>query len=209
MRRFFIEQNRLYPGYGFSQGLRSIDWWSMIVKSLLNENSKITKQQLLSKDMLHKISAEIFNEFSKAECWQKFDHCDLILSNLKSKNYKIGVISNFDERLFNIVEELGIRSYFDFILIPANSDGSYKPQKAIFERALKLSNINRPESIVHVGDNLELDYLAACSANFKSILVFHKPPSASDLSDPRIKKIVEDNNYANDLTSLQDKIFSI
>jgi REG-2-like HAD superfamily hydrolase len=206
MGRLFKEQNRLHPGYGFSQGMKSIDWWSMIVKALLNENSRVKKQPLLSNEMLDKMSVEIFNEFSKAECWQKYEHCDSILANLKSRNFKLGVISNFDERLFNITKELDIDSYFDFLLIPANSGGSYKPQRDIFERAFKSSKVNRPESVVHVGDNLELDYLAARDSNFKSILVFHKPPSATDLEDPRIKKIIDEGNFANDLRSLQEII---
>jgi HAD superfamily hydrolase (TIGR01549 family) len=157
--------------------------------------------------MTSSISAEIYNEFARGECWETYQNCDKMLSGLKTRGYKMGVISNFDERLFAITEQLGIKKFFDFIVIPANANGSYKPQREIFDRAFKLSG--SPESIVHVGDSLELDYLPARAANFKSILVFHKPPTVSDLVDARVKEVVDAGDYAVDLKSLEEKIIKM
>lgn len=97
----------------------------------------IQQSPLNDQDVIETISNEIFDEFKKPDYWQKYPNCDHVLQRLKQKGLKLGVISNFDERLFDIIKSLGLDIYFDFVCIPSNSDGAYKPQKEIFDIALK------------------------------------------------------------------------
>jgi FMN phosphatase YigB (HAD superfamily) len=69
----------------------------------------------------------VYDEFKKDYLWQKYPNCDLLLKNLKSLGYNIGIISNFDERLENILKNLNIIEYFSFILIPSKCRGLSKP----------------------------------------------------------------------------------
>jgi HAD superfamily hydrolase (TIGR01549 family) len=186
--------------------MRSVHWWTEIVIKILNENSKFKKEALLPQKIAREIGLETFKEFSRPECWKKYDGCDNLLENLRAKGLKLGVISNFDERLFEIVENLGIEKCFDFIITPSNTNGLYKPQKEIFNRALELSKVNREQDdILHIGDHYDLDYTAAKNANFKSLLLLHGKSSKSDL-EPKIRQVVESGECAFDFNELKEKI---
>jgi len=141
---------------------------------LLTENSLHTNQKQFSDNELSKISHFIYEEFCKEKCWIKYQDCDSLLNDLKSNGYKLGVISNFDERLFKILTELKIIHYFDFICIPSNSEGYAKPCQEIFTKALNLSGIKSSSLMMHVGDDYELDFQAATNLGFRSMLVNHE-----------------------------------
>jgi HAD superfamily hydrolase (TIGR01549 family) len=66
---------------------------------------------------------------------EKFPDCDHVLKSLKSLDYKIGVISNFDDRLEKILNNLDLLKYFSFVLVPNNCNGLSKPNKDIFLKA--------------------------------------------------------------------------
>ena len=141
---------------------------------MLTENSLQTNQKQFSDIELSKISNFIYDEFCKEKCWLKYQDCDNVLNDLKSNGYKLGVISNFDERLFKILAELKIIHYFDFICIPSNSEGYAKPRHEVFAKALNLSGIKSCSLMMHVGDDYELDYKAAINLGFRSMLVNHE-----------------------------------
>ena len=171
--RFFKHQNKLHPGYGYKSGMNSQDWWHGIIRNLVHENSKSKMLQPPTELEISKISEHIYLEFSKEIYWKKYENCDSILDSLKQKGFGLGVISNFDERLFEIVKNLGIKNYFDWILIPSNSGGHSKPDRDIFLKAFELSKMKDPNELLHVGDDLELDIKASESCGFNSILVKH------------------------------------
>ena len=81
-----------------------------------------------------------------------------------------GVISNFDERLESILISLGLRHYFDFI-ISSIEFHCQKPDKQIFNIALSKSKVNDSKQAIHIGDNINLDYLAAKNAGWNALIV--------------------------------------
>ena len=95
------------------------------------------------------------------------------------------------------IQNLKMDKYFNFVLIPSNSNGSYKPQKEIFLQALKQSNAKYPHDMTHIGDSVELDYNASKNCGFNSILVIH--------DKTKIKSILNNNeNKYEYKTSLMD-----
>lgn len=186
--------------------MSSYDWWTNIVRELLALNAKAQNQKSLSQAQIDQMSDHIFKEFVSTECWSTYNHVDYLLGGLKDKNIKLGVISNFDERLFKIMDNLKLSSYFDFVLIPANSNGEYKPSKEIFERACRLFKVSQSSSVLHVGDSLELDYLAARKAGLSAILMLHGHHEPGKWSD-EVKAIDTQNCLATDLKNLLTKIF--
>lgn len=59
-----------------------------------------------------------------------------------------------------VLHNLGIRPYFDFVL-PSYRAGYEKPKKEIFDQALRIMhpyNPTRPDQALHVGDDLNADY---------------------------------------------------
>lgn len=183
--------------------MTSREWWSLIVKNILEKNSP----DKLDDKTIQMLTNLIFDEFSKEAYWQKYEDCDNVLDSLKKKGFKLGIISNFDERLFDIINNLKLSKYFDFVCIPSNSNGAYKPQAEIFRQALRKSELESAQQILHIGDNFELDYKAALNSNFKSILLIHKQRTDhSDSSDLVPSLLKETNNFCFTLKEILDKL---
>ena len=81
----------------------------------------------------------------------------------------MGVISNWDSRLISTLENIGLGRYFDFIL-PSAVVGSAKPDKKIFEEALRLSGV-KPHEACHIGDEIRTDVAGAQSVGIHPILL--------------------------------------
>jgi len=81
----------------------------------------------------------------------------------------LGVISNWDSRLISTLENIGLAHYFDFILASAMI-GSAKPDKKIFEEALRRSGV-APHSACHIGDEMRTDVDGAQGVGIHPILL--------------------------------------
>ena len=181
--------------------MSSKEWWQILVENVILEDC-ISKKMIVKREKIKLIADKIFDEFTKEKYWKKFDNCDSLLKNLRKKGYIIGAISNFDERLFTIVQNLNMKDYFDFILIPSNSNGYYKPQKEIFFQAIIKSKIDTPKNrILHIGDSLKLDFFAAKQCEFNSILITHGKKS-------EYLGFMKSEEIATDLYELERKIIN-
>ena len=87
-----------------------------------NESLNATKS---SPELIRAIADEIYDQFGKVKYWKKYDTSDELLQTLKARQSKLGVISNFDERLLDLMASLNWMEHFDFIQIPFNSNGFY------------------------------------------------------------------------------------
>ena len=67
----------------------------------------------------------------------------------------LGVVSNFEEWLERLLEELGVRRYFQVSVI-SGVEGFEKPDPRIFQLAMARADVT-PERSVYVGDNPEFD----------------------------------------------------
>ena len=133
------------------------------------------------------------------------------MTDLKNANYKLGIISNFDERIYKILENMKILEYFEFIKIPSNSNGYAKPSKEIFLQAIKTAEEKfgktEEHKFLHIGDSIGLDYRASQSCGFKSILMCHGNVCVNVLSKLEgTDEIKNSENYAIDLIDLKKKI---
>lgn len=82
---------------------------------------------------------------------------------------KLGVVSNFDNRLEGILHSCGLLPHFSFLL---TSEGAKvaKPDAAIFHQALQ--HCGAPaSSVAHVGDHYVNDYLTARSLGISGYLL--------------------------------------
>lgn len=91
-----------------------------------------------------------------------------MLDRLKQQDYLLGIITNGrGEFQARAIEGLGIRDYFDVILI-SEVELVRKPQVEIFNRAINRLGVLASNS-VFVGDNPEADILGAKSAKMRAI----------------------------------------
>jgi putative hydrolase of the HAD superfamily len=97
-----------------------------------------------------------------------FPNTNEVLERLKQKGYRLGMITNgFGDFQFNNIQALGIREYFEVILI-SESEGIRKPDPAIFLRAAEKMNL-LPEECVYVGDHPTNDVMASKDAGMRGI----------------------------------------
>jgi putative hydrolase of the HAD superfamily len=91
-----------------------------------------------------------------------------MLSNLKQQGYLLGIITNGRGEFQNrAIDGLGIRGYFDVILI-SEVEQIRKPQAEFFYRAVNRLGGSAQKS-VFVGDNPEADILGAKNAKMYTI----------------------------------------
>lgn len=91
------------------------------------------------------------------------------LRPLRESNIKLGVLSNWDSSLYKILDNLGLREYFDFV-IPSLEIGIEKPNAGIFQEALRRAKVT-PIEALHIGDSFEDDYIGAKNAGWNARLI--------------------------------------
>jgi YjjG family noncanonical pyrimidine nucleotidase len=112
-----------------------------------------------------------------------------VLNYLKP-NYQLHILSNGYQGLqFQKMQSSGIHHYFEEI-ITVDKAKALKPDKAIFEYALKCTNASVSNSLM-IGDNYEADIKGAINADFYT--VFYNPARQKTIEKPTfdILKLVE------------------
>ena len=95
-----------------------------------------------------------------------------ILEYLKQKDYKMHLITNgFESVQFKKIKNSGLQDYF-IEVITSEASNSLKPQKEIFEYALKNTNASIEESIM-IGDNESADIQGGINIGMDTIFVNH------------------------------------
>lgn len=112
---------------------------------------------------------EVFEAFSGGKHWALYPETLSVIGELKSKGYELGIISNFDTRLYSILSALSLREHFDSITISSLARAA-KPARQVFEYALSQHVID-PEEALHVGDSVREDWEGARQANLHALLI--------------------------------------
>ena len=110
---------------------------------------------------------ELYDVFARPVSWQLYPEVHEVLEALKRRGKILGIVSNWDSRLFELCRGLEVERYFEFILASAVF-GASKPNPKIFEEALRRSGFP-PGQAVHIGDSLEDDIQGARLAGIKAV----------------------------------------
>jgi len=137
------------------------EWWYSFVQEVFHNVDAF--------DDFDAFFTELYDLFARAECWRLFDDTVPALTRLQKQGLRLAIISNWDHRLFSIVEQLQLTSYFENVTASA-AVGSSKPNPRIFEHALQAMKID-PASCIHVGDSVVDDYEGALQLGIKPLLI--------------------------------------
>lgn len=96
------------------------------------------------------------------------EEAPMVLTQLKQAGHILGVVSNRDERFDEELKDLRLDSYFDFTLA-AGEVNSFKPDRLIFEHALKRAGVNADQA-AYVGDNYFADIVGSARAGLMPVL---------------------------------------
>ncbi len=91
------------------------------------------------------------------------------LQILQEAGFRLAVVSNRSEPFQEMVDTLGLRPYFEFVLA-AGEINSWKPDAEIFHHALRRVD-SRPECTLYVGDNYYADVVGAQRAGLRPVLL--------------------------------------
>lgn len=114
-------------------------------------------------------AAELFERFARADAWQVFPEVEESLADLSSAGLRLAVISNFDDRLPQLLARLGLARWFEAVVYSAAA-GSEKPHPEIFHRALAELELP-PAAALHVGDRRRDDLEGALAVGMKALLL--------------------------------------
>lgn len=110
---------------------------------------------------------ELYGYFATPATWTIYPDTIAALTNWQRAGVTLGVLSNFDSRLYTVLKVLDLHQYFSTITISTEVSAA-KPQAAIFTAALSKHQCPAT-SAWHIGDSLEEDYLGAGSIGMQAI----------------------------------------
>lgn len=144
-------------------------------------------------------STKLFDYFNEhGQHWILKNGVKELFMELKANKYLLSLVSNFDTRLYDILDRMEIINIFDSIFI-SQETGLEKPNIEFFKLALIQHNI-KPENTFLIGDSYTLDYLPGKNLNLNTYLLnengFYLPVLNSVSSFEEFKdKIIKENSY--------------
>lgn len=125
-------------------------------------------------------AAELFARFARADSWEVYPDVRGTLAALREQGLKLGIVSNWDHRLPELLERLGLSRLFD-ALVYSSDVGVEKPDPRIFEAALRRLEVP-PGAALHVGDGRLEDVEGAQAVGMRA-LHLTRGRGAGDLRD--------------------------
>ncbi len=162
-RRYFATAPPMaFPGVAPTQ-IPALEkqWWKTLVSDVFSLSGAFPR--------FDEYFAVLFGFFAQAEAWKLYPETIETLEKLKEHGLTLGVISNFDSRLFGLLDGLGIAQFFDPVVI-STQVGAAKPEAAIFAQALSQTGLQASEAI-HIGDSYDADIIGARTAGLTPVLV--------------------------------------
>jgi putative hydrolase of the HAD superfamily len=103
--------------------------------------------------------------------FRPYPESEEVMEELLAIGLPLFVVSNWDVALEGVLENLGWVRYFDGIVASAKV-GSEKPERVIFDEALRLAGLaERRDRVVHVGNDPVSDVEGAISAGIDAVLI--------------------------------------
>ena len=123
----------------------------------------------LPRSTLATLEGRLFARFADPRTFRLFPGALELVRELRRRGLRVGVISNWSERLPAVLDGIGIARELDFVLVSA-IERCEKPESAIFERALALAGVDAC-SALHCGDDLDRDVRGAAALGILPVLV--------------------------------------
>jgi putative hydrolase of the HAD superfamily len=124
-------------------------WWQTLVTTVLRKSGATDID-------FDTCFAQLFDHYATADAWELYPD---VIPFLEQCQAKLGIISNFDQRLYSILNGLDLTRHFHSITI-SNEIGVSKPDPKIFQTALTKHD-SAPQNALHIGDDPIADWKGA------------------------------------------------
>lgn len=143
------------------------EWWHHVTKRTFQQVGVANK--FLDFDVFFN---RLYNHFATAHPWEVYPDVVPCLQRWRDRDVKLGIISNFDSRLYQVLNALDLKPYFSSITL-SSEVGVAKPDPKIFESAIAQYEVT-PEQTWHIGDSRKEDYEAAKAVGMQGFLLKRK-----------------------------------
>jgi putative hydrolase of the HAD superfamily len=164
----------------------SLTFWGHLYRRLLGELG-IESDALVT---------ELYSTFSSSSSYRLFDDALPALEDIASLGCRLGLISNFEGWLEEMLVELEVGHIFDISII-SGLEGMEKPDPAIYALALERAGVD-PERALHVGDSPVMDVEPSAAAGMHAVLL-DRYNRYEDLDCLRIRSLSELPRLVEDL----------
>jgi putative hydrolase of the HAD superfamily len=156
LNRRFAAAWRAARQFGYSRS----DWAALVDATFLDLTGQPPSRTFFT---------ELYDHFSTPGAWRIFDDVIPALQALAEGGIKLGVISNWDERLRPLLERFRLAEYFETIVV-SSEVRTAKPAAAIFQYAARSLGLP-PAAVLHVGDDPAMDVRGARAAGLRGLLL--------------------------------------
>jgi len=154
----------------------SRDWFRAFVARLLDHAGAVDDAEALR--------AALEERFTRPETYAVFGDVWPCLDALSERGLRLAVVSNWSDRLPELLQALGLARYFEELAVSAVV-GFDKPDPRLFRWLLERMDV-APEHALHVGDHALNDVLGARRAGLRGVHLdraSRAPPSLDTLPD--------------------------
>ncbi|HEY3382828.1 MAG TPA: HAD-IA family hydrolase [Vicinamibacterales bacterium] len=141
-------------------------WWKQLVRAVIGDAGLSPALAGTTFDLFFE---NLFSHFTTEQAWQTYQDAIPALTRLHARGLIVGVITNYDARVYAVLDTLGLSPLLDSVTIPADV-GASKPDAAIFAHALVRHGLDASDALF-VGDELEDDYRGAVEAGMQALLL--------------------------------------
>ncbi len=111
---------------------------------------------------------ELFEHFGRTDAWRCDPGFGALLRQLADQGFFLGMASNFDGRLRQVMQGLpGMQAIQSLVI--SSEVGCRKPSAAFFQAVCQSANL-APRQVLHVGDDIENDFKGAADAGLQALL---------------------------------------
>lgn len=153
----------VHPGVPMAQAVMlERDWWRQVVRGTFRAADGMARF-----DDFDGFFELLWNHYSDAAAWQLDKQAEPTLAVLRDQELSLAIISNFDQRLRSLLQQLGIHELFRTVTLPADA-GAAKPDRAIFDVCLKRLGLAGHRA-AYVGDRAREDIAGSRDAGLHPI----------------------------------------
>ncbi len=166
-----LERSQTYKSSQISSQIYKYEyeWWRNIAKSTFTQVGAFSQFQ-----DFEAYFKEMFEFFAMPDAWYIYEDVIPALNYLQDQGVTLGIISNFDHRIFLVLESLELSKFFTSTTI-STEVGYAKPDSQIFQTAI--AKHDPSQNFWHIGDSFKEDYEGAENAGIQGIWLDRNPSS--------------------------------
>lgn len=177
LQQFKAATPMAFPGVDPTQiPAHEYNWWKAIAVKTFQTVNRLTDFQDFDE-----FFTALYAHFAGAEPWFVYPDAYHSLERWQTMGIELGVISNFDSRIYNVLDSLVLSDFFTSVTI-STEVGASKPKPLIFATALQKHQCDA-SAAWHVGDSYTDDYQGAQASGIRAIWLRRSADTSSEYTE--------------------------